>query len=291
MRSRRTVGEWWQEAQRRLEQAGVADAQAEASWLLRLVLRVDAGWLHVHRDQVMEAGQSEALASALERRLRREPLAYIVGFEEFYGLRFRSDPRALIPRPETELLVDVALELLRGQAGPVVADIGTGCGAIGLSLARTIPTARVVCTEISAPALELARQNAVELGVADRVDFRWGPDLDPLRELALESGLHVLLSNPPYVRSAEVDSLEPEIAHHEPRVALDGGPDGLDFYRRVVPRCLQFARPGGAAAFEVGAGQAEAVAELWRRSDPTADIRIRRDLAGVPRVVLAVKSS
>jgi len=205
----------------------------------------------------------------LRRRLRREPVAYILGRKGFRRLELAVDRRALIPRPETELLVEVALEL-RPRA---VLEIGTGCGAVALAVADELPGCGVTATETATAALELARENAARLGLAERVRFAPGSVPEDIE-------FDLVLANLPYVRDAELASLAPEIREWEPLEALAGGPDGLDVIGEVLP-----AVAAPVLALEVGAGQAGAVAALLRGSG-FAEVEARRDLAGIERVIL-----
>jgi release factor glutamine methyltransferase len=216
----------------------------------------------------------------VRRRLRREPVAYILGRKGFRRLELAVDPRVLVPRPETELLVELALELR-----PVrVLDVGTGSGAIALAVADELPEAEVTATDTSPTALEVARGNAERLGLAERVRFVEGTLPNS------ERGWDLVLANLPYVAEREWSSLQPEVTKYEPRSALLAGPDGLDAYRALIPECSprlsRYAEQmRGALAVEVGEGQASVVAELMRRGG-LDEVETRRDLAGIERVVV-----
>jgi release factor glutamine methyltransferase len=213
----------------------------------------------------------------VRRRLRREPVAYILGRKGFRRIELRTDPRALIPRPETELLVELALELAPG-AGPFsVLDVGTGSGAIALAVADELPAAQLLATDTSSDALELARENARLLGLADRVRFE-------VRSLPA-GRFDVLLANLPYVSEAEWQGLQPEIVGHEPRQALVAGPTGLESIESVLGELSLGGCEASAVALEVGAGQAGSVAELVRRAGYDR-VEVRPDLAGIDRVVI-----
>ncbi|HET7508594.1 MAG TPA: peptide chain release factor N(5)-glutamine methyltransferase [Solirubrobacterales bacterium] len=216
----------------------------------------------------------------VRRRLRREPVAYILGRKGFRNLDLAVDPRVLIPRPETELLVELALEL----RPPRVLDVGTGSGAIALAVADELPEAEVVATDTSPGALEVARANAQRLGLAERMRFVEGTLPDESERFDL------ILANLPYVAERDWPSLQPEVTKYEPREALLAGRDGLDAYRALIPECsghfFRYANEmTGALAAEVGEGQAEAVAELMRASG-FGEVETRRDLAGIERVVV-----
>jgi len=245
----------------------------------------------LYRDGLEElpAGLGEEFWRLVERRAGGEPLAYITGRREFMGLEFLVSPAVLIPRQETELLVEKALEILsRGGRndpgpGPVLADVGTGSGAVAVSLAVLCPKARVYATDISAQALAVAGQNAHRQGVADRVRFLPGDLLGPLLDLpGLKADL--VAANLPYVPSGEIPGLMPDVRDFEPGLALDGGPDGLDLYRRLIPQAREILRPGGSLLMEIGPGQGE---PLTKALGPGWEAQIIPDLAGRERVVLA----
>jgi release factor glutamine methyltransferase len=239
-------------------------------------------------------GAAEAFEGYVARRERGEPVAYIRGFREFHGIAIATDPRALIPRPETELLVDEAIDqvVLRlisaprppGSPALRVADIGTGTGAIAIALLAALRKRRmddhvvVVAVDLSAEALDLARENAVGHGVADRMRFREA-DLVPVGDLPYA----VICANLPYVATADLDGLAPDLAF-EPRSALDGGPDGLDVIRRLVERLPSVLEPDGVALLEIGADQAAGMADLISHLLPGWRLSIEHDLAGHPRL-------
>jgi len=225
------------------------------------------------------SAQAEAVA---RRRRAGEPLQYLLGDAYFCGHRFFVDGRALIPRPETELLVSVCAGRLRSRRAPVFADIATGSGCIAVSVALELPHARGVATDLSASALEVALKNARFHGVEDRVEFRQGHLLEPLRGLLFDA----LLINPPYIPTGDIASLGPELAA-EPMMALDGGPDGLGFYRALAPQWRDALLPGGFMACEVGAGQ---MPEVMRLLGP-GRYRVLQDLSGVARALVSERGA
>jgi release factor glutamine methyltransferase len=249
--------------------AGVETPRLDSELLLAEATGRDRALLAAEPEAPIEPGAARVFAEMVRRRLRREPVAYIVGRKGFRELELSVDRRALIPRPETELLVDVTLEL-----GPAtVLDVGTGCGSVALAIASELPRAEVAATDTSPEALELARENAARLGLADRVRFE-GASV-PRRRFDL------VVANLPYVREGEWERLEPEITRFEPRAALVAGVDGLEAITALVdagPAC-------DAIALEVGEGQAAPVAELVRDAG-FGSVVLRRDLAGIDRVVL-----
>jgi release factor glutamine methyltransferase len=221
----------------------------------------------------------------IKRRAAREPLAYVLGHAEFYGRSFLCDRRALVPRPETELLVEAACAFCR-ELGPeaVVAEVGLGTGVIGITLALECPQSVIWGTEISPSALQVARANAAFHRLNGRMRMAEGSLLQPLLETGVADQVAVVVSNPPYVRSEEFKTLQPEVSVWEPRLALDGGPEGLDLYQGLLAECALL--PALQAIFlEVGYDTAEPVSGLARRVWPEAETQVRPDLAGVPRLV------
>lgn len=277
-----TVGELVQSVAQRLQQAGIADGRLEA----RLLLADATDWtlekIVAERDTDLASGVVARVERLAARRLTREPMSHILGWREFWSLRFKVTPDVLTPRPDSETLVAAVLAALPDRRAKLrVLDLGVGSGCLLLSLLHELPNATGVGIDRSARALVVARQNARVLGLADRVELRagdWGE--------GVEEVFDVVVSNPPYIPSDDIASLDPEVSEHEPWLALDGGPDGLDCYRRLVGELGYLVKPGGLVALEVGKGQTATVARLVRaagfRSLTTHD-----DLAGVARVILA----
>jgi release factor glutamine methyltransferase len=259
-----------------------------------LLLAHTLGWprarLLAERDQSVTVAQAAAFGELVARRATGEPVAYLVGHKEFYGLELLVTPATLVPRPETELLVELTLaEAQRMMAGRAaheaplrIADIGTGTGAVAIALAANLPEARVYAVDLSAEALEVAGRNVARHGLTGRVSLLHGDLLAPLPE-----PVDILVSNPPYTILAEV---APNVRDHEPRLALDGGPDGAAIYRRLLAAAPARLRPGGAVLLEIGAWQGELVAALLGEHLPDAAVRVCRDLAGHDRVAMAVRS-
>jgi release factor glutamine methyltransferase len=275
-------------AQARLEAAGVDEARLKAEILISELLDVPRLELdHRARHDELPGLDDRALEQCLARLERREPLQYVMGHADFHGRRFAVDRRALVPRPETETLVDCVLQHpgLREIEQLFWADVGTGSGCIAVTLALALP-GRGVAADSSADALALAMANARRHGVEERIRFTRGDLLDGVPA----GSLHVVVSNPPYIPSAHVDGLQPEVSGYEPRLALDGGPDGLRVIERLVTQAFQALKPGGMLFTEVGAGQADAVKAMVRNAG-YRDAASVRDLAGVERVVAGCKSS
>lgn len=273
----------------RLKAAGLADAAAEARALVGGLLGLDLTGLVAAGGTTVPADVVAAVAAAAERRAAREPVGRILGRRAFHGLDFGLSPETLEPRPDTEVLVDAAVALVRRGAVPDVtadgagllfADVGTGTGAIAVAVAALLPGARGIATDLSVGAAKTARRNVAAHGFADRISVRIGSWLDPVDE-----PLGLVLSNPPYIAAAEIDGLDPEVRLHDPRLALDGGADGLDAYRALLPAAAARLRPGGTVALEIGWTQGAAVAALTEGAG-FSDVRVLPDLAGRDRVVL-----
>ena len=281
----------------RLTSAGIPDdeARTEARLLVQHAFGLTREQLILRSNSPIDGGQGAILEPLLSRRVNREPLAYILGERGFYGLSFHVTPAVLIPRPETELLVEAALGPLR-EAGEGrrlsggerhILDIGTGSGCIAITLAKLLPGTLVWATDISEEALDVAKENASRHGAT--VEFCLGDLLAPLPP---DLCFSVIVSNPPYIAPADAETLEPEVGVFEPHLALFdpiSGSDGLTLYRRLASEAPARLTNGGWLMVEVGQGQAQAVAQLFADAGLTA-IEVREDLAGIPRVVLAQKS-
>lgn len=267
-----------------LEQAvGDCDPRREARMLLAHQLNTDEMSLRLAPLRLVERPEAEAFAALCQRRAAGEPLQYLLGRWEFFGLDFAVGPGVLIPRPETELLVELAQELLAGNPAPCLADLCSGSGCIAVAAAKTIPHAAVTAVELSPQALPYLRKNVA--AHAAPVEVVEGSVLQP--DLLEGRAFDLILSNPPYVTAEEMASLQPEL-RHEPQMALQGGEDGLLFYRALPAICRPLLKQGGWLAFEIGCTQQQAV-EQFLAAAGYRDIQCRRDLAGLPRVVLGRK--
>jgi release factor glutamine methyltransferase len=279
-----TIAEAIRDVSGRLSAAGIppAEARREARLLVADAASISHAYTFAHPDVVLSPRATTLLHAGADRRARREPLAYVLGWREFYGLRLKVTPAVLIPRPETELLVDMALSKVRQMGGVArVVDVGTGSGAVAIAIASRCPRAQVYATDISADALTVARENAAACGVADRITLFEGDLLAPVSAFA---PFDVIVSNPPYIAPCDIARLEPEVRDHEPRVALGTHEDALHFYRRLASEAPPLLGPGGLLAVEVGIRQAERVAALWRGVG-LESVTAAEDLAGIPRVV------
>jgi len=269
---------------RRFETAGVDSPRLAAQVLLAHALGCDRIGLYVQFDKPLGPEELARYRELVRRRLAGEPVAYLVGSQEFWSIELTVDPRVLIPRRDSETLVELVLaEIPDRSAALRLADVGTGSGALVLALLRELPAARAVATDLHAGALALAAANAARLAVEERLELREGDLLSPLGDESFD----VLVANLPYVPSGDIDRLSPEV-RHEPRAALDGGVDGLDLIRRLVAGCARHIAPGGLVALEHGFDQGAPVRELLERAPgPFEPAQTRADLAGHPRVTAA----
>lgn len=274
----------------RLQEAGIDTSRLDAELLLMEVLGWSREDLYRNPEGELREAQAERFESLVSRRLRAEPVAYVTGTQEFWSLDFRVTPDVLIPRPETEHLVEIVVGFLASRPGPCrVLEIGTGSGAVAVCLARECPETEIWATDVSAPALDVARDNAARHGVAGKIRWLRGDLFAPVQGLA--GWFDVLVSNPPYVPSGAIGALQRDVRDWEPALALDGGADGMDFYRRFVREGVGYLRDGGMLAVEVGAGQGRAVSRLLDAQAGLQQVRVRRDYAGLPRVVTAKGSA
>jgi release factor glutamine methyltransferase len=272
------------QAARRLIASGITNGSLDAEILLGHILGSTREQILLAANKTLDDACLRAYESLLARRMSREPTAYITGRREFWSLDFHITPDVLIPRPETELLVEIGLTLANDAkfAPPMrIVDLGTGCGAIAVALASELKNAEIVATDVSFKALAVAAGNAARNN-SGIIQFVQGDLFDALRP---QSAFDLIVSNPPYIRSADIDALEPEVSRWEPRSALDGGSDGLDYYRRIAAEIFLYLAPYGSVAVEVGDGMGEAVATLFNKSG-FAEVHVHKDYAGKQRVVV-----
>jgi release factor glutamine methyltransferase len=263
------------------EKLGLDSPRLTAELLLAHVLHTSRVRLYTDLDRPLEAGELAAYRGLIARRAAGEPTSYLTGTREFYGRTFAVDPRVLVPRPETELLVEAVLQAVPRDAEIRVLDLCTGSGCVGITLALERPRARVLATDASPGAVEVARANAAALGPADRFEARLGDLLAPVEG---EPPFDVVVANPPYVPTGELPTLSPEV-RREPPLALDGGADGLDVVRRIAEEAPRRLVPGGLLALEIGDGQGPAVHSLLEAAG-YGSVRIERDLARHDRLAL-----
>ncbi len=256
----------------------IEDATLESELLLRYTLKISRVQLYLDLDYELSSKEEEAFWHLIERRLSGEPTAYITRHREFYGRDFYVDPSVLIPRPESELLVEKALKLAQHRTIPTIAEVGTGCGAIAISLALNLPQTKIYATDISASALKVALFNCHKHGVANRICFLQGDMLDPLPE-----PVDLIIANLPYVKESELPLISS--ANFEPLLALNGGSDGLEKIRQLCRQANNKLRPDGCLLLEIGQGQRRAVTTFLRSLFPSAKIEVTPDLSGIERVV------
>lgn len=272
----------------------------DSQLLICYVLNVDKIYTYTHRDELVDSQAVDKFLKLINKRKSGYPIQYILGKQEFMGLDFYVREGVLIPRPDTEILVEYIIDLVKGKYfndkdNIKIVDIGTGSGAITLSLAHYLENVYVYSIDLSQEALQVARENAKRLNLESRVTFIEGNVLSPLEELKLYNSIDIIVSNPPYIPTMDIQELQKEVAEFEPKLALDGGEDGLDFYREIVRESKKYLVEGGVLAFEIGYDQGQAVKELmlWDRGTGTMshlcsfkDVKIIKDLAGHDRVVI-----
>ena len=264
-----------------LAQSGIADPRREAVSLLVFALRRSSTFLIAHPEYELTATETGLFNVCVNRRSNREPFQYIVGYQEFYGLDFELSPDVLIPRPETETLVEDAIDTLQKLSNPRFCEIGVGSGCISVSILYNVKTSTAIGIDISDKALAIARHNAAKHQVEDRVKFIEGNVFG-----GLVDKFDVIVSNPPYIPDGDVPELQPEVVDYEPHRALDGGTDGLDVIRRIVVDSPEHLAPRGVLLIEIGFGQSDAVARLLDPSIWESHVFLP-DLQGVPRVLKA----
>ncbi len=277
-------------ATRRLAEAGSDTPQLDAALLLGFVLGVNKAWLYAHPTRPLSEDEIGRYEERVRRRMCHEPVAYLVGFKPFYGLDITVDHRVLIPRPETELLVDRILDYLQSLLGqgkrPSVADVGTGSGAIAVALAVNVPESVVYAVDLSDEALAVAAQNVWRYGLGEQVQLLPGHLLEPL-----PAPVDVIVANLPYIATGDLSGLPPQVREYEPRLALDGGADGLEVITHLLvslasPQGRRKLRPGGRVYLEIGAGQGDAARALVQDFLPEAEVRVVKDYADLDRMLI-----
>jgi release factor glutamine methyltransferase len=286
-----------------LRDAHVASHTLAAELLLLHVLGKERAWLYAHPEEPLSRAEEDAFRALLARRAAGEPLQHLTGHQEFWGLDFEVNRDVLIPRPETEHVIEVALdrlalgELRAGRtqatdgAGLCIADVGTGSGCIAVALAKELPRARIFATDISEAALAVARRNAARHGVASRIHFLAGHLLDAVKNApsAAPQGFHLVVSNPPYIGRGEADTLQREVRDHEPRAALYGGEEGYELYGDLIAQAATRLASGGILVLELGYQSLPAVEPLLTEGN-WGQVNVTNDLAGLPRVIAAVRN-
>jgi release factor glutamine methyltransferase len=268
-----------------LTQAGISNARHEALWILEYALGVTQLQLHTDPGDPVDREKYRRAVALFQRRALGEPLQYVLGTQEFFGLDLIVQPEVLIPRPETELLVEEAITLLCSAARPVILDVGTGSGCLAISLAVNLPQAVIIASDKSVAALHIARLNAMRHGVSQRILWVAGDLLAHLLSGNLAGKVTAIIANLPYISHAEWEHLSPDVKDFEPRLALDGGPDGLDVYRRLLDEAPGIASSEGFMIMEVGIGQADLLCREPSVTNAFQILKVRPDSQGIPRVV------
>jgi release factor glutamine methyltransferase len=281
----------------RLCAADVPSSALAAELLLLHVLRRSRTWLYSHSQDALESADADKYFALIARRSAGEPTQYIIGKQEFWGLEFEVTPAVLIPRPETEHVIEVAIERIgaaRRGSELRVADVGTGSGCIAVALATEFPNAEISATDISSDALEVAKRNASRHGVAARIwfietDLLAGVSYAPLATSRSPLSFDLIASNPPYIARNEASTLQREVRDHEPHIALFGGDSGVEIYARLIEQAESLLAPGGTLLIELGYGAAERVREMVEARAAWNHVSITNDLAGIPRVLAATR--
>ena len=280
------IGELLQNATDLLTGAGIQDSRWDSELLMTHVLDCNRADLYTADFPSLDPSQHRAFTDLIRRRCNREPLQHLVGKQEFWGLEFHVSPEVLIPRPETEFLIEAVLEQFPDRSVSItLADIGTGSGCLAITLAGLYPNARILAVDFSGAALKVARFNATRHASSRRIEFLEGDLCGPLISRNPEEKIDLLISNPPYIPSPEIRRLQPEVQSYEPRFALDGGRDGLDYYRRILFEGFDCLRPGGHLVLEMGLRQAIPISDMALRGGWQVG-RIKFDLQFIPRVML-----
>ena len=262
--------------------AGIDSPEANAEWLLAALLNCSRSELPLRLDQALSSEQRKTLKAQAERRAKREPLQHILGTACFCGLDFQTSREALIPRPETEQLVELACEAVDAIPCPTIYDFGTGSGCIAITLAKRLAKTKIIASDISPNALRLAKANSQDHCVTSQIDFR---QFDGMA-LAKGEQVHLIVSNPPYIPTAEIAGLQPEVREFDPHLALDGGDDGLEFYRRLAVLGQAALLSGGVLIAEFGDGQEGGIDNIFNKA-AWPSIKFAKDLCGKPRMVIA----
>lgn len=274
-------------AQTLLHEAGIEASQLEAGMLMAHLLDCERTHLYLDRDRVLSPQETEDYFNMVDKRIQGRPIHYIIGYREFMGLKFYVNENVLIPRPDTEVLVEHVINYCKNSGIHFlkILDIGTGSGAIAVSIAKYVENCQITAVDIDDKALLVAKKNGIVHGVNDRIEFIQGDLFSPLMDR--KDRFHIMVSNPPYIPTADIGKLEAQVKDYEPIKALDGGGEGLDFYRRLAQDAPSFLYDGGLWAVEVGYNQAQQVENILREQGCYHDIEFIKDLSGYNRVVSA----
>jgi release factor glutamine methyltransferase len=273
-----------------LTNKGVDSPRLSAELLLSHVLGLSRIELYTNFDKIVTKEQRDKLHDLVERAGRHEPIAYLIGKTEFYSLELIITPDCMIPRPETELLVERAIEFLRNRSGTkFVCDLCTGCGCIAVAIAKNVPVARIIATDISASALDVAAQNIEKYNLNEKITLLCGDLFEPIIPQLDVEKFDLIVCNPPYVSGTEFEKLSKSIKDYEPKLALYAGEDGLDVYRRIIEKVDDFLKPDAALMLEIGYSQGPAVRELLEKAGAFAEIKIEKDTGDNDRIAIARK--
>ena len=285
-----TLGSLLLQVQRELAAAGIQAPDREARWLIQHALGLTGSSQLLDRSRRVDGDGVAKVAACTNRRAAREPLQYILGSQEFCGLDFEVNPAVLIPRAETELVVQQVIRRLPRGVQPIVVDVGTGSGCLAVTLARTVPDAKIVATDFSVEALETAKLNARRHGV--ETDIRWlqGDLLAPLAGSGYEGLVTAIMANPPYIRESEWNDLQPEVGRYEPRLALVGGARGTEVHERILDQAVLYLAPGGFLIMEMGLGQRDEIVERIQRRPAYELAEVVPDEAGIDRMVIVYRT-
>lgn len=279
------------QAVEKLRLAGIDRPRTNAELLLGAVLNKSKVDLYLDKNRILTSDEIEKFNQYLKERISHRPVQYIIGTVEFFGLEFKVDERVLIPRPETETLVEVVIEQLVNRENPRIIDLGTGSAAIAISLATNLNSPFIYATDVSKDALEVAKENAIRNNVENQIEFLCGDLFEPLKNKNLEGQIDCVVSNPPYVSKDELGTLPREIKDYEPIVALESEKDGLFFHKKIIEDSPHLLKKGGLLVLETAFDQAGKVADLLRQSENYNNIEIIKDLGRIDRVLKAVKRS
>jgi release factor glutamine methyltransferase len=284
-----TVGDTLRYGVLKLDQAGVPSAPLAAELLLMHVLDRDRTYLYAHPEKQLQAAQAEAFLALIRKRAAGTPTQYLTGHQEFWGMDFEVTPDVLIPRPETEHLIEVALSRIgesRRNNPLQIADVGTGSGCIAVALAKEFPNANIFATDISSAALTIAQRNAARNNLSDRITFT---ECNLLEGVPQQPQLNLIVSNPPYVARKDVASLPIDVREHEPQIALFAGEDGMEIYPRLIAQAKNHLAEGGLLVLELGLGLFENVGDLLEARSGWTRVSATQDLAGIVRVISAIR--
>lgn len=285
-----TLGSLILHVQGELAAAGIEAPEREARWLIEHALGLSGSSELLDRTRQVDGDGMAKVYACVSRRAAREPLQYILGSQEFCGLEFEVNTSVLIPRPETELLLQEVIRRLPHSSQPIIVDVGTGSGCLAVTLARALPDVSIVATDISVDALETAKRNAHRHGVETAVRWLQGDLLAPLAGSGYEGLVTAIMANPPYIRESEWNDLQPEVGRYEPRLALVAGTRGIEVHERILDQALVYLAPGGFLAMEMGLGQSGEITERIQRMPAYELAEVVRDEAGIDRIVIVQRA-